>query len=393
MPKIKIDQFGKELEAKPGENILEVLQREGIDINAYCGGFGYCGKCLIKILKGNVAQPTAQEIKHLKEKISQGYRLACQAQIIEDIEIDIHDSITQKVEVLAESGEAILEELPVKKINIQLKKPSLNQSLSLEEIAENQLPTSPFVRNWTIQALQELSRIENQDEKSFEIGFDEKQIYWTNSDVKKASFLGIAFDIGTTTLACELLDLETGSTLYRAGALNRQASFGADVLSRLRAIQDNQGALSDLQELLLSSMNDLIQEACQKTGNDPNRILSVMVAGNTIMEHIFLGVSPISIGTAPFTPVFCRSYHTSARRLHLVIHPEARVYIFPSVAGYVGGDIVAGIGAHDLENNNSTLLYVDIGTNYQPHLLLETGQFKLSKNCLASKIKMKRVLK
>jgi uncharacterized 2Fe-2S/4Fe-4S cluster protein (DUF4445 family) len=363
MPKIKIDQFGKELEAKPGENILEVLQREGIDINAYCGGFGYCGKCLIKILKGNVAQPTAQEIKHLKEKISQGYRLACQAQIIEDIEIDIHDSITQKVEVLAESGEAILEELPVKKINIQLKKPSLNQSLSLEEIAENQLPTSPFVRNWTIQALQELSRIENQDEKSFEIGFDEKQIYWTNSDVKKASFLGIAFDIGTTTLACELLDLETGSTLYRAGALNRQASFGADVLSRLRAIQDNQGALSDLQELLLSSMNDLIQEACQKTGNDPNRILSVMVAGNTIMEHIFLGVSPISIGTAPFTPVFCRSYHTSARRLHLVIHPEARVYIFPSVAGYVGGDIVAGIGAHDLENNNSTLFYVDIGTN------------------------------
>ena len=215
----------KSLKLNLAKIFLEVLQREGIDINAYCGGFGYCGKCLIKILKGNVAQPTAQEIKHLKEKISQGYRLACQAQIIEDIEIDIHDSITQKVEVLAESGEAILEELPVKKINIQLKKPSLNQSLSLEEIAENQLPTSPFVRNWTIQALQELSRIENQDEKSFEIGFDEKQIYWTNSDVKKASFLGIAFDIGTTTLACELLDLETGSTLYRAGALNRQASL------------------------------------------------------------------------------------------------------------------------------------------------------------------------
>ncbi|HCU22120.1 MAG TPA: hypothetical protein DF698_04400, partial [Candidatus Atribacteria bacterium] len=327
MPKIKIYQIDRELEAKPGENILEVLQREGIDINAYCGGFGYCGKCQIKILKGNAAQPTAQEIKHLKEKISQGYRLACQVQIIEDIEIDIQDSITHKVEVLAESGEALLEELPVKKINIQLKKPSLNQSLSLDEIAENQLPTSPFVRNWTIQALQELSRIENQDEKSFELGFDEKQIYWMNSNIKRVPFLGIAFDIGTTTLACELLDLETGSTLYRAGALNRQASFGADVLSRLRAIQDNQGALSNLQELLLSSMNDLIQEACQKTGNDPNRILSLAVAGNTIMEHIFLGVSPISIGTAPFTPVICRSYHISARRLHLVIHPEAQVYI------------------------------------------------------------------
>ena len=132
-----------------------------------------------------------------------------------------------------------------------------------------------------------MSRIENQDEKKFEIGFDEKQIYWMSSNLKKASFLGIAFDIGTTTLACELLDLETGATLYRTGALNRQASFGADVLSRLRAIQDNQGALSNLQELLLSSMNDLIQEACQKTGHDPNRILSVTAAGNTIMEHIF----------------------------------------------------------------------------------------------------------
>jgi len=107
----------------------------------------------------------------------------------------------------------------------------------------------------------------------------------------------------------------------------------------------------------------LIQEACQKTGHDPNRILSVTAAGNTIMEHIFLGVSPISIGTAPFTPVFCRSYQTRAQRLHLVVHPEAQVYIFPSVAGYVGGDIVAGIGAHDLENKNSTILYVDIGTN------------------------------
>ena len=363
MPKIKINQIDKELEAKPGENILEVLQREGIDINAYCGGFGYCGKCIIQILKGDVTHPTSQEIKHLKDKLSQGFRLACQTQIIEDVEIDIHESIIQKIEVLAESGEALLEELPVKKINIQLKKPSLNHSLSLQEVVETQLPTSHFIRNWTIQALQELSRIENQDEKNFEIGFDEKQIYWISSEVKRASLLGIAFDIGTTTLACELLDLETGSTLYRAGALNRQASFGADVLSRLRAIQDNQGVLTTLQELLISSMNDLIQEACQKTGKDPSQILSVTVAGNTIMEHLFLGVSPISIGIAPFTPVFCRSYTTNARSLHLVVHPEAQVYVFPSVAGYVGGDIVAGIGAHDLENNNSILLYVDIGTN------------------------------
>ena len=103
---------------------------------------------MIKILKGNVAQPTAQEIKTFKRKDISRIPLSLSSQIIEDIEIDIHDSITQKVEVLAESGEAILEELPVK-INIQLKKPSLNQSLSLEEIAENQLPTSPFVRNWT----------------------------------------------------------------------------------------------------------------------------------------------------------------------------------------------------------------------------------------------------
>ena len=118
-----------------------------------------------------------------------------------------------------------------------------------------------------------------------------------------------------------------------------------------------------------------------------------MVAGNTIMEHIFLGVSPISIGTAPFTPVFCRSYHTSARRLHLVIHPEARVYIFPSVAGYVGGDIVAGIGAHDLENNNSTLLYVDIGTNGEivlsdqvRFIAVEQQQVRLSRGLKSSTV-------
>jgi len=363
MPRVRIDNLDRVFEAKPGENVLDVLQREGIDIEAYCGGFGYCGKCVIKILKGNASQPTSQEIKHLKEKVSEGFRLACQTLILEDVEIDISFSLSRRVEVLADSGEARIEELPVEKNYIVLHKPPLDQFVSLQDLFESLLPTSEKPRAWTTLALQGLSRIDNQDEKRFEVVYDDNQVYWVNSEITDVSFLGVAVDIGTTTIACELLDLENGSTLYRAGALNRQANFGADVLSRLRAIQDDHGALLTLQELVVSTINDLILEACQKTGKNPNRILSVALAGNTIMEHILMGVSPISIGTAPFTPVFYRSNKTNARNLHLIAHPEAQVYIFPSVAGYVGGDIVAGLAAHDLEKKNSVLLYVDIGTN------------------------------
>jgi len=92
MPKVKISHNNRICEAKVGESVLGVLQREGFDIDAYCGGFGYCGKCIIKVLSGNVSKPTAQEIKHLKERIPQGFRLACQALIVEDVEIDIKES-------------------------------------------------------------------------------------------------------------------------------------------------------------------------------------------------------------------------------------------------------------------------------------------------------------
>jgi len=363
MPRLQIVNLDRECEFKTGENVLDVLQREGIEIESYCGGFGSCGKCLIKVLKGKVSQPTSQEIKHLKEKISQGFRLACQTLLFEDTGIDVSYSLSRQIVVFTESGEAQLEELPVQKIKVNLRKPPLDNFISLQDLLETQLPASSASHNWAPSALQGLARIEDHDEQLFEVVFDDRQIYWAGSDFQDTSFLGVAVDIGTTTVACELLNLETGSTLYRAGALNRQTSFGADVLSRLRAIQDNHGALLTLQELVVSTVNDLIHEACQKTGKDPHRIFAVTMAGNTIMEHILLGVSPISIGVAPFASIFCRSFQATARNLHLVTHPEAQVYIFPSVAGYVGGDIVAGMAAHDLEKKDTTLLYVDIGTN------------------------------
>ncbi|MEI6157974.1 MAG: ASKHA domain-containing protein, partial [Atribacterota bacterium] len=345
-----------------GENILEVLQREGMEIDAYCGGFGSCGKCQVQVLRGLVSKPTSQEIKHLKERTQEGYHLACQAILVEDVDIDISASLARQIPVLVESGEAWLEEPPVSRTELVVHKPMLSERCSLQRTVEQNLGGEK-PSDWTLRALEGLSRLEDRDELRFEVVSDKGGVRWFNPVSQDHSFLGVAIDIGTTTVACELLDLANGVSLQRTGSLNRQATFGADVVSRLRTIQDNHGALVTLQELVISTINDLIQEGCQKAGKDPGRIFAVTFAGNTIMEHILLGVSPLSIGVAPYVPVFCRSYIISAQLLHLVVNPHAQVFIFPSVAGYVGGDIVAGMAAHGLDEKNGILLYVDIGTN------------------------------
>ncbi len=361
MPLIKIPLLNRVREVKKGEKLLEALQREGIEIDSYCGGMGSCGKCVVKIKGEGVSSPNSLEEKHLKEKIKEGFRLACQVEVYGEIEVDVSPSLISQVEVMVKTWEARREELPVYQTKASVVKPLVDGVSSLQEILVSQIQGEG--KKWSLASLYRLSHLGEERETQFEVISDEEKIRYVSELSPDKSFLGMAFDLGTTTIGGELVDLTTGTSLHRLGALNRQTQFGADVISRLRAIQDDSYNLYRLQEVLAQTMNDLIQEACEKVNKNPERIFAVTVAGNTIMEHLFLGVSPLSIGVAPYTPVFRKEQVLDAREVKIVVNPEAQVYLFPSLAGYVGGDILSGVVAFNLMEKEGLTLYVDIGTN------------------------------
>lgn len=170
--------------------------------------------------------------------------------------------------------------------------------------------------------------------------------------------LGLAVDIGTTTVAAYLYDLATGHCLNTTGSMNAQRVFGGDVISRIQYC-DQPGGLEQLSGMIRDQIRQLAAELCP----DLTQIRKISIAGNTVMEHIFAGLSPVSIGVAPFTPLSLFGDSRPASEFYDCFHPEAELYLSPCVAGYVGGDITAGLLSSGASDSEKTVLFLDIGTN------------------------------
>ena len=175
------------------------------------------------------------------------------------------------------------------------------------------------------------------------------------------SGLGYAVDIGTTTVAAFLYDLESGKRLGAEGGRNAQRSYGADVISRITCASE--GKLPALRDAIRQQLAQLAEDLCTRTGHDKHEIQRISIAGNTVMEHLFTGLDPTNIGVAPFTPESLFGDHWKASDCLPELGIEADVYICPCVAGYVGGDITAGLVASGGPEADGLWLYVDIGTN------------------------------
>jgi len=172
--------------------------------------------------------------------------------------------------------------------------------------------------------------------------------------------LGIAVDIGTTTVVCHLVDLETGEKLATASGVNAQRTFGADVISRIQYCAEN--GHTKLTQLIQNQLRDLVQQACRKAGADPKNIHRFSIAGNTIMLHLAADMSPVGMGIAPFTPVSLFGYEVPNDGLYPAAE-DAVIYYAPCVYSYVGGDITVGMLASKLEDIQGNCVYIDIGTN------------------------------
>ena len=174
--------------------------------------------------------------------------------------------------------------------------------------------------------------------------------------------LGLAVDVGTTTVSMELLDLTTGETLGTRLAYNGQRAFGSDVTSRLM-YAEKPGGLTELQETVVATLSALINELAGATGVDREEIRAVACAGNTVMAHLLLGLDPTAIRREPYVPVTTVFPTVRAQDIGLALADEAILYTLPAVSGYVGGDITAGLLATGIADEEPLSILIDIGTN------------------------------
>ncbi len=191
--------------------------------------------------------------------------------------------------------------------------------------------------------------------------------------------LGVAFDIGTTTLAAYLCDFNSGRIITSKALVNPQRQFGEDVISRIAAVGEDESNLVKQQMLVIKAMNDLVDNCLKATGNVAADIIGLTIVGNTTMQHILGGLDPTSLGVSPYLPDSQSSTLTNAHNLGLKLLPGIPIYIFPVISGFLGGDILAALLADSSYKRNETTMIIDIGTNGE--LMLSNGQGLWATSC------------
>lgn len=295
--------------------VMQLLLREGIVLSAPCGGRGRCGKCAVRT-EGKFGPVSENELELLgAEKAAAGYRLACAA--VPEGGFAVHVPSAGVASVSIEGGtEAYSADPPVKSLR-------------------------------TVRDGRPVWRVSRDGEVLFE-------------SPERPRIYGLAVDIGTTTVAAYLLDLESGRQAGALGELNAQRGFGADVISRISAA--GAGNLQRLRSAVTDQINGMSARLCESAGADPNDIMAVSVCGNPTMEHLFAGYDPAGIARAPFTPASL--FGEDLPDLNGVrANPAARVFVLPSISAYIGGDITADVLACGMHRRESPCLLLDIGTN------------------------------
>ena len=353
----------KRLKAKEGENLFHFLARQGYPVPSACGGMGTCGKCRVLLSKGARA-PTESERVHLTEaELEAGWRLSCIQHIDRDLVLEIPEveEIVRAKELLNKVLRIPLDS-GVKKAYLELPKPGQEDQRPdtvrfQEELGEGQL-------TFPLQVLKKAPNLLRKGDFKVTVTWAANHVLDLEpGDTTRAQY-GVAIDIGTTTLAGYLLNLNTGVELAVRSRMNPQRSFGDDVISRIKKVHEQgEEGLRELQMVVTSGINMVIKQLCQIARVSPVHIYKATVAGNPTMIHLFTGIDPSNIDHSPFIPVLRDSLILLAPELGLDINPEGQVHILPSISAYVGADITAGILYTRLHQAKGIQLFVDIGTN------------------------------
>jgi uncharacterized 2Fe-2S/4Fe-4S cluster protein (DUF4445 family) len=347
------------------DTLLDCARQLGVDLVSICGGAGTCGRCKVQLINGQLTSLTPVEEKALtEEEVRSGYRLACKSLPLSDVTIFVPSlSLTspQRTQVEGLQVEVAPDPLIVS-ADVTLTPPTLDSApADLNSLTASLLETGMEIQDIDYRAMKTLPDVLRRNHWQVNVAIRKGEIVAVGNPLSQ--WLGLAFDIGTTKVAGYLMDLSTGEVLASKGVMNPQISYGEDLISRIAATDRSKDGSEKLQRILVDGLNEMVQALCEETGHAPEEIVEAVVVGNTVIQHLFLGLPVHQLGVAPYTPVVDAAVDVKAREVGLGINPGGYVHVLPNIAGYVGGDHVAMLLATKLDQADEPTLAIDIGTN------------------------------
>lgn len=356
--------------------VLDAARRLGVDLDSVCGGRGICGRCQVEPTFGDFAKHNiAASVEHISARgpVERDYRgrrpllgdlrLGCAARIRGNLVVDVPPTSQVHRQVIRKEvdlGDVQLDPVLV---------------LRLVEVPdERERPATWLIDSltdqWGLDHIKVEGRADEELGAALASGADTVTVAVRDGTRVVAAWpglrdraLGIAVDVGSTTIAGHLCDLATGEVLATGGTMNPQIRFGEDLMSRVSYVMMNPGGEVELTSAVREALDTLVAELCEAADATRGELLEMVLVGNPIMHHLFLGYDPTPLGTAPFTLATEEAMDLSASDLDLDAHPAARAHVLPCIAGHVGADTAAVILATLPQEQAGVQLVVDVGTN------------------------------
>ena len=361
------------VDVEEGATLAEAAQKADVFISNLCGGQGVCGRCRVQISKGKAEAEDHARALFTSDEIMKGYVLACQTEVHDNLEIVVPPESTvddSQILTTAVGEEVVMGKANpiVRKIFLGLTPPSADDNVPDFERMSRVLTKEIGSRflDTPLDCLQQLSdKLRENDWKITATVCRNRNNYRILKidplDTTDAQY-GVAVDVGTTTVVAQLVDLTSGRIMGVKGAHNNQASYGEDVISRM-IFACGKGGLDPVHKAVIKNINQLIGQLCEEHNLSVEDINAMVGAGNTTMTHFLLGLTPCSIRLDPYVPTARVFPQIHAQEIGIHIHPRGILESVPAVASYVGGDIVAGVMASGIAEQEEVKVLIDIGTN------------------------------
>jgi len=394
MPTITFQPSGKTVEVKKNTSLIDALRLSDAKVETPCGGEGSCGKCVVRIVSGDVEAGSPGLLT--REAVDEGFVLACRTRVLDSpLVVDVPEGVVHgKGKFVDADSSLVRPELfseqcePVAlKYCVDVPAPGLEDGLSdidrITRSLQKECGKGEFVYPLSVtRSVADALREERGKitVTSVREGNGYHVIGVEPGDCTRHHY-GIAVDVGTTTVAIQLVDLSTGEVLATKSDYNDQIDCGLDVISRINYARKPE-RMDELRVRILKTINLLLQKVSGAHGIGPEAICNIAVSGNTTMVHLLLGLKPEYIRLDPYTPTVLKTPRLTAGEIGIGIKPESLVHISPAVGSYVGGDITAGILFTDIARDTEDVsLFMDIGTNGE--LVLGNRDFLLTCACSA----------
>ena len=383
----------RSVEAPTGALISEAARSADLALAQPCGGQGRCGRCAVIIEQGQARRRSTVRLS--ADDLSAGHALACQTVIEGDLVIAIPeqeliqrrlvtDRTARKIELPFHYDPAVVQSVRV--FSLRLQPPSIQDSVDDLSRLRRGLASMGYPSvDVPLPLLRRMGEVLRSAEWSpwvaLEIPDDSTgPAHLIDLQAEPIRPIGLALDIGTTTVTAYLVDLASGEVMASASEYNGQIAYGEDVISRIIYASKSPG-LTQLGEAVRQTIDTLLDQLSKRTGISPDQILKMTVAGNTTMTHLFLGLPPASIRLAPYIPTANQVPRVLAGEIGLGLNPTASVDSLHGVASYVGADISAGVLACGLADTDLLTLFIDIGTNGE--IVLGTRDWMVTCACSA----------